>query len=95
MAVANVNYGGALRDRLEAHLRSIYDNRPQRMGGYADFVQGDIGGKISGKVLLLQMSCDYALEMLWGDCGGIYGFISLDALRAGRFEDAEVHLECG
>lgn len=84
-----------LRDKLEAHLRSIYDNRPQKMGGYADFVQSDIGGKIPGKVLLLQMSCDYALEMLWGDCGAIFALIAQDDLEAGRFDKAEVHLECG
>jgi hypothetical protein len=79
---------------LEAHLRSFYDNRPHRMGGYSDGVQSDVGPHPTGQLLLLQLACDYALETLWGDCGAIYAFISRSDLDAGAFDKAELHLEC-
>ncbi|WP_427963764.1 DUF1963 domain-containing protein [Altererythrobacter sp.] len=80
---------------LEAHYRSIYDNRPQRMGGYHDGVQSEDDIKLPDSVLLLQLSCDYALEMLWGDCGAIYAYISPADLDACAFDKASLHLECG
>ena len=79
---------------FEEHMRSFHENRPHRMGGYHDGVQSETGPHPTGKLLLLQLSCDYALEMLWGDCGAIYAWIDQDDLAAGRFERAEVHLEC-
>lgn len=79
---------------LEAHLRSLDSNRPCRMGGYSDGVQHDVAPHPQGKLLLLQMACDYALEMIWGDCGAIYAFIAPEDLAAGKFDKADVHLEC-
>jgi len=78
----------------EAHMRSLDDNLPQRMGGYHDGVQSGWEGRPDGKVLLLQLSCDYVLEMIWGDCGGVYAFISPDDLERGDFNKADIHLEC-
>ncbi|MCX9146731.1 DUF1963 domain-containing protein [Erythrobacter sp. WG] len=79
---------------LEAHLRGLDDNRPCRMGGYSDGVQHDVGPHPHGKLLLLQMSCDWNMGTLWGDCGAIYAFISPGDLAAGHFDRADVHLEC-
>jgi uncharacterized protein YwqG len=79
---------------FEAHLRSLDGNRPCRMGGYSDGVQHDVGPHPQGRLLLLQMACDYNLEMIWGDCGAIYAYIAPEDLAAGKFDRADVHLEC-
>ncbi|QYJ07085.1 DUF1963 domain-containing protein [Qipengyuania flava] len=79
---------------FEAHLRSLDQNRPQRLGGFHDGVQSETGPHPDRKMLLLQMACDYVFEMLWGDCGAIYAWIDPDDLDAGRFDRAEIHLEC-
>ena len=102
--VARLYYGDSERHRLipdtalpalEMWLRSIHDDRPNRMGGYHNGVQSEDEHKMPGKLLLLQMSCDYTTDMLWGDCGAIYSYITPADLDACDFAKAETHLECG
>lgn len=78
----------------EAWWRALYNNRPHRMGGYHDGVQSDAIEGPQEKLLLLQLATDDPMQFCWGDCGAIYAFIRTDDLKAGRFDAAELHLEC-
>ncbi len=80
--------------QYEAWWRALYDNRPHRIGGYHDGVQSDAIEGPQDKLLLLQLATDYPMHFCWGDCGAVYAFIRPDDLTAGRFDAAEVHLEC-
>lgn len=80
--------------KYEAHLRSLFDGIPQKMGGYHDGVQSECDYRPDDRMLLLQLNCDYALDMIWGDCGGVYAWIEPEDLKRGDFNKASVHLEC-
>lgn len=45
-------------------------------------------------LLLLQIASDDRARMMWGDVGNLYVWIHRDALRARRFEEARVILQC-
>jgi uncharacterized protein YwqG len=45
-------------------------------------------------VLLMQIASDEDADMMWGDVGNLYVWIHRDALRARRFEEARVSLQC-
>jgi uncharacterized protein YwqG len=45
-------------------------------------------------VLLMQIASDEEADMMWGDVGNLYVWIHRDALRARRFEEARVILQC-
>ena len=78
----------------EAWWRALDNNRPHRIGGYHDGVQSDAVEGPQDKLLLLQLATDDAMQFCWGDCGAVYAFIGTADLQAGRFEAAELHLEC-
>ena len=79
----------------EPGWRSLYNNRPHRMGGYHDGVQSDpIEDPAFGKLLLLQLASDDAMDWCWGDGGAYYFWIRPEHLAAGDFSQVEVWLEC-
>ena len=45
-------------------------------------------------LLLLQIASDDRAGMMWGDVGNLYVWIHRDALRARRFEEARVVMQC-
>jgi hypothetical protein len=45
-------------------------------------------------LLLLQIASDDRTGMMWGDVGNLYVWIHRDALRARRFEEARVIMQC-
>ena len=45
-------------------------------------------------LLLMQITSDKHAGMMWGDVGNLYVWIRRDALRARRFEEARVILQC-
>ncbi|MBR1254632.1 DUF1963 domain-containing protein [Bradyrhizobium sp. AUGA SZCCT0240] len=45
-------------------------------------------------LLLLQIASDDRAGMMWGDVGNLYVWIHRDALRARRFEEARVIMQC-
>jgi uncharacterized protein YwqG len=45
-------------------------------------------------LLLMQITSDKRAGMMWGDVGNLYVWIHRDALRARRFEEARVILQC-
>ena len=45
-------------------------------------------------LLLLQITSDDRAGMMWGDVGNLYVWIHRDALRARRFEEARVIMQC-
>ena len=76
-----------------------------RLLGYADAVQGGIAelateatGRPAADVhswrLLLQISSEDAAQMMWGDVGFLYVVMPEDAMRAHRWEDAWLVMEC-
>jgi hypothetical protein len=93
----------ARRDQLPADWaasqepgwRTLYNNRPHRMGGYHDGLQSEpIEDPAFGQILLLQIASDDAMDWCWGD-GGVYFFwIRPEHLAACDFSGVEVWLEC-
>ena len=45
-------------------------------------------------LMLLQIASDDRAGMMWGDVGNLYVWIHRDALRARRFEEARVVMQC-
>ena len=80
--------------QFEAWWRSLYYNRPHRMGGYHDCVQSDAEPGPQQRLLLLQVATDDAMFFCWGDAGAIYAFIEPAALDRGEVDRAELRLEC-
>lgn len=79
---------------FEAYWRSLYSNRPHRIGGYHDGVQSDAVEGPQERLLLIQLATDDAMQFCWGDAGAIYAMIKPADLAAGRFNDANLWLEC-
>jgi hypothetical protein len=79
----------------EPGWRTLYINRPHRMGGYHDGVQSEpIEDPAFGQMLLMQIATDNAMDWCWGD-GGVYFFwIRPEHLEACDFSGVEVWLEC-
>jgi uncharacterized protein YwqG len=79
---------------IEPYWRSLYDNRPHRIGGYHDGVQSDAAEGPTTQPLLLQLAADMSMQWSWGDNGAIYYFAKVDKLADGNFGDVECYLEC-
>ena len=93
----------ARRDRLpegyaatqEPAWRTLYNNRPHRMGGYHDGLQSEpIEDAGFGKMLLMQIATDDAMDWCWGDAGAYYFWIRPEDLDRHDFSKVEVWLEC-
>ena len=80
--------------QLECQLASngVFVGGPE---GYRDPRVLDLGAGADDWRLLLQVDSDDATDMMWGDAGRIYFWIRDQDLRAGRFEDCWVILQCG
>ncbi len=76
-----------LRDTVEANLRRLHCNRPHRMGGIHQPAQETIAP--DGKVLLLQLGCDEPTGFHWGDSGGLFAWIDIDALERHDFSQVK------
>ncbi len=81
-----------LLEEFETRLRSIYENRPHRMGGQPGRIQPD-GGPVPDGPLLFQMGSDEAMGWSWGDAGSLYVTIAPDDLREGRFDRVQAWIE--
>ncbi len=78
----------------EAWWRHLVDNRPHRIGGRHDSVQSKVKPTPSGKLLLLQISSDIAMNWIWGDFGACYFWIPPEDLANCNFENVTVSFEC-
>lgn len=79
----------------EPGWRTLYINRPHRMGGYHDGVQSEpIKDPAFGQMLLLQIATDNAMDWCWGDGGSYFFWIRPEHLEACDFSGVEVWLEC-
>lgn len=85
-------------DFLAAHepvWRSLYNNRPHRMGGHHDGLQSEpIEDPAWPNMLLLQIATDDGMDWCWGDAGAYYFWIRPEHLARGDFSGTEVWLEC-
>ncbi|MCR2833410.1 DUF1963 domain-containing protein [Parerythrobacter lacustris] len=85
-------------DFLAAHQpvwRTLYNNRPHRMGGYHDGLQSEpIEDPEWRNMLLLQIATDIGMDWCWGDSGAYYFWIKPEHLARGDFSGTEVWLEC-
>ncbi|WP_215113629.1 YwqG family protein [Exiguobacterium sp. s63] len=81
-----------LFDREELHA----------IGGHPSEVQGDVfeevqetyGERFDDPFLLFQMDTSEELDIMFGDAGMLYFLIPNDALRAKRFEETEIIMQC-
>ena len=67
------------------------------MLGWADLIQGNIVEDTDDNVLLLQLKTiesDDADELMFGDCGTIYFYISRQDLKNKRFDRIKFELQC-
>ncbi|BCW91131.1 hypothetical protein sos41_43100 [Alphaproteobacteria bacterium SO-S41] len=79
---------------FEPHWRSLYSNRPHRIGGYHDGLQSDAEIGPARELLVFQIATDDAMQWCWGDAGAYYVFAAPDALERLDFSDARLDLEC-
>ncbi|WP_084251847.1 DUF1963 domain-containing protein [Bradyrhizobium sp. AT1] len=84
----------AVLSEFEPHWRSLYHNRPHRIGGYHDGLQSDAQIGPTRKLLLFQIASDDAMHWSWGDAGAYYVFIDMDTLKTMDFSQATITLEC-
>jgi hypothetical protein len=68
--------------------------------GHAFPIQGDMEEHLPAPAsgpwrLLFQIDSSDAAHMMWGDVGMVYFWIPLESLRARRFEDVRIFLQCG
>jgi hypothetical protein len=78
---------------MEPHWRSLYANRPHRMGGLHDGIQSEAREGPTNQVLLFQIASDDAMHWCWGDVGAYYVFIDTDRLAAGDFSKLDSTFE--
>jgi hypothetical protein len=83
----------ALVTFMEPHWRGLDSNRPHRMGGLHDAIQSDPQEGPTSQVLLFQITTDYAMHWVFGDCGAYYVFIDTDRLAANDFSKLESGFE--
>jgi uncharacterized protein YwqG len=64
--------------------------------GNARPIQGDMADELIGSWrLLFQIDSSDGARMMWGDVGMVYFWIPPESLRARRFEDVRIFLQCG
>ncbi|MDZ4866252.1 MAG: DUF1963 domain-containing protein, partial [Alphaproteobacteria bacterium] len=84
----------AILAEFEPYWRTLYNNRPHRMGGYHDGLQSDARIGPAKELLLFQIATDDAMNWCWGDAGAYYVFINPDDLKKLDFSGARMDLEC-
>lgn len=83
-----------IREAYEPHWRTLYNNRPHRMGGYHDGLQSDAVIGPTKDLLLFQIATDDAMNWCWGDGGCYYFYIRPEHLEALDFSGVQIELEC-
>jgi uncharacterized protein YwqG len=78
---------------MEPYWRGLDSNRPHRMGGIHDAVQSNPHEGPTSQVLLFQITTDYAMHWVFGDCGAYYVFIDTDRLAANDFSKLRTDFE--
>jgi hypothetical protein len=84
----------AIVTAFEPFWRSLYSNRPHRIGGYHDGLQSDAQIGPARQLLLFQIATDDAMNWCWGDAGAYYVFIEPGDLEERDFSKAVMTLEC-
>ena len=84
-------------------LEELFDEgEVHAIGGHPDEVQNDVfeevedtyGDRFSDPFLLFQMDSSEELDIMFGDAGILYFLIPTEALRAKRFEETEIIMQC-
>ena len=84
-------------------LEELFDEgEVHAIGGHPDEIQNDVfeeiedayGDRFSDPFLLFQMDSTEELDVMFGDAGILYFLIPSDALRAKRFEETEIIMQC-
>ena len=93
-AAARAALPQTLLDELEPQARRIgFRNIPHRMGGPRDMVQDS---EVQDDwMLLFQIFSDDPMGWRWADVGGLFVFLPVDDLKAGRFDAVEAWVEGG
>ena len=93
-AAARAAIPQTLLDELEPQARRIgFRNIPHRMGGPRDMVQDS---EVQDDwMLLFQIFSDDPMGWRWADVGGLFVFLPVDDLKAGRFDAVEAWVEGG
>ena len=78
------------------NLEQPYDTIGSMLG-WADLIQGNIVEDADDNVLLLQLNSIESVdadELMFGDCGAIYFYISRQDLKNKRFDRIKFELQC-
>ncbi|MFL9651150.1 YwqG family protein [Exiguobacterium chiriqhucha] len=89
-------------DEYSAFEELFNEEEAHAVGGHPDEVQHDVfeeveethGERFSDPFLLFQMDSSDELDIMFGDAGILYFLIPIEALRAKRFEEAEIIMQC-
>lgn len=89
-------------DEYAAFEELFDEDEAHAIGGHPDEVQHDVfeeieethGERFSDPFLLFQMDSSEELDIMFGDAGILYFLIPTEALRAKRFEEAEIIMQC-
>ena len=88
-------------DVLDAVMEKFNSEQPYdtigSMLGWADLIQGNIVEDTDDKVLLLQLNSIESVdadELMFGDCGAIYFYISRQDLKNKHFDRIKFELQC-
>ncbi|EJX02110.1 protein containing DUF1963 [gut metagenome] len=85
---------------LRQNLQSVPNDRSVSLAsilGYADLIENNVVNDVKDYVLLLQMpsiEVEYMKELLFGDCGTIYFYISREDLKNRNFSNIKFEMQC-
>lgn len=83
---------GEMQTECQLASNGIYVGDPS---GFENPRVPDLMKEVRTWRMVLQIDSDDALEMMWGDTGRLYFWMTDDALRSRAFDDAWMVLQCG
>ena len=70
------------------------DGGSHRMFGHPENIQDEMRASDSEWVMLLQLASDDTIDLMWGDSGMLYFWITKSDLAARRFNRVTMTLQC-
>ena len=87
-------------DEFDTAYEKLMPEDSTRIGtmlGYASLIQGEIVDNLDDRIMLFQLNTidgSGESDIMFGDCGSIYFYISLKDLKAKNFDNIKFELQC-